>query len=265
MKPKFPPIGAGALLLDKVALVTGSSSGIGFAVAERFLHEGAKVMITGRSRARCRSALKQLKQVREGRVDFVSGDVSNAEDAKSMVTKTVERFGRIDILVNNAGIYLEKRAEDTTEDEWDSIVDINLKGVFLASKAAYAYFKKQHRGVIINISSVAGLYGDLNCAAYCAAKGGISNLTRAMALDYAKENIRVNAVCPAAIDTPMLDEEARRHKDRRKYLRVSAEAQPIGRVGTAEEVAFTVLMLTSNEASFITGVNMPVDGGLTAR
>ena len=253
------------MLLDRVALVTGGSSGIGFAVAERFLHEGAKVMITGRSRTRCRGAVKQLKRVREDRVDFVSGDVSNAEDAKRILNKTVERFGRIDILVNNAGIYLEKRAEDTTEEEWDSIVDINLKGVFLTSKAAYAHFKRQGGGVIINMSSDAGLYGNLNCAAYCAAKGGVSNLTRAMALDYAKENIRVNAVCPAAIDTPLLDKEARRHEDRRKYLRITAEEQPIGRVGTAEEVAFAVMMLASNEASFITGVNMPIDGGLTAR
>ncbi len=265
MKPRFRSTGAGALLLDEVALVTGGSSGIGFAIAERFLHEGARVMIAGRSRTRCRSAIKHLKPVRGDRVDFVSGDVSNAEDAKRMVNKTVERFGRIDILVNNAGIYLEKRAEDTTEDEWDSILDVNLKGVFLTSKAAYAHFKRQRGGVIINISSEVGLYGDLNCAAYCAAKGGVSNLTRAMALDYAKQNIRVNAVCPAAIDTALLDKEARRHKDRRKYLRITAKAQPIGRVGTAEEVAFAVLMLASNEASFITGVNMPIDGGLTAR
>ncbi len=263
MRPR--PEVAGALLLDKVALVTGGSSGIGLAVAERFLHEGAKVMIAGRSRIRCRGAVKQLKQIREDRVDFVSGDVSRAEEAKRMVNKTVERFGRVDILVNNAGIYLEKRAEDTTEDEWDSIIDTDLKGVFLCSKAAYKYFRRQGGGVIINMSSDAGLYGNLKCAAYCAAKGGVSNLTRAMALDYAKENVRVNAVCPATIDTPMLEKEVRRHKDRKKYLKTAAEEHPVGRVGMPEEVAFAVVMLASNEASFITGVNMPIDGGLTAR
>jgi NAD(P)-dependent dehydrogenase (short-subunit alcohol dehydrogenase family) len=257
--------GTDALLLGKVALVTGGSSGIGFAVAERLLRESADVMISGRSQRRCREASRKLRRLGDARIDFVSGDVSNAQDAKRIVNKTVERFGKIDILVNNAGVYLEKRAEDTTEDEWDRIVDTDLKSVFLTSKAAYPYFKKQRAGTIINVSSVVGLCGALKCAAYCAAKGGVSNLTRAMALDYAKENIRVNAVCPAAVDTSLLQKEALRHKNPQEYLRLNAEDQPVGRVGTVEEVAFAVLMLASDDASFITGVNMPVDGGLTAR
>lgn len=251
------------MLEDKVALVTGGSSGIGFAIAERFLQEGATVMIVSRSKKRCENAVTRLRKLWK-QVDYTNGDVSRADDAKRIVDETITRFGRIDILVNNAGIYLEKRAENTSEREWDCIIDVNLKGVFLCSRAAYPHFRKQGGGVIINVSSDAGLFGSRDCAAYCAAKGGVSNLTRAMALDYAKENIRVNAVCPATIDTPMLENEARRREDRKKYLKAAAEAHPVGRVGTPEEVAFAVMMLVSDEASFTTGANLPIDGGTTA-
>lgn len=250
------------MLKDKVALVTGGSSGIGEAIAERFLKEGAKVMISGRSNSRCENAVERLKKVQE-QIAFVQGDVSKATDAQRMIDETVKQFGRIDILVNNAGIFIEKRAEDTTEEEWDQIIDIDLKGVFLCSKAAYPYFKKQGYGNIINISSDSGLSGNIAEAAYCAAKGGVTNMTRAMALDYAKENIRVNAVCPAVIDTPMVERELLLQENQEEYLREMAEEHPVGRIGRAEEVAFVVLMLASDEASFITGANIPVDGGLT--
>jgi len=253
------------MLKDKVALVTGGSSGIGLAIAERFLQEGAKVMIVSRSKQKCESTVENLKKKGQVHVAFVQGDVSKADDAQRMVDTTVKRFGQIDILVNNAGIYMEKRVENTTEEEWDQIIDINLKGVFLCSKAAYPYFKKQGGGAIINISSDAGIFGNPDCAAYCAAKGGVTNLTRAMALDYARENIRVNAVCPAVIDTPMLEMELRLHENREEYLKETAEEHPVGRIGRSEEVAFAVLMLASDEASFITGTNLPVDGGLTCQ
>jgi len=253
------------MLRDKVALVTGGSSGIGLAIAERFLQEGAKVMIVSRSKQKCERSVENLKKKGQVHVAFVQGDVSKADDAQRMVDTTVKRFGQIDILVNNAGVYMEKRVENTTEEEWDQIIDINLKGVFLCSKAAYPYFKKQGGGAIINISSDAGLFGNLDCAAYCAAKGGVTNLTRAMALDYARENIRVNAVCPATIDTPMLEMELRLHENREEYLKETAEEHPVGRIGRSEEVAFAVLMLASDEASFITGTNLPVDGGFTCQ
>lgn len=252
------------LLKDKIALVTGGSSGLGIAIAESFLREGAKVMISGRSEERCEDAMKKLRVIGDVNADFVLGDVSRADDASRMVDETVNRFGGIDILVNSAGIFLEKRAEDTSEDEWDMIIDTDLKGVFLCSKAAYPHFKRRGGGAIINISSDAGIIGNRNCVAYCAAKGGVSNLTRAMALDYAKENIRVNAVCPAVIDTPMFDKEIRLQQDPEKYVKITAEEHPIGRIGRPEEVAFATLMLASDQASFITGVNLPVDGGLTS-
>lgn len=254
------------MLQGKVALVTGGSSGIGAAISERFLKEGGRVMIAGRSQEKCQRALDALREVADPqRVGFVCGDVSREADAQHMVAEVVGRFDRIDILVNSAGVYLAKRAEETTETEWDRVVDINLKGVFLCSRAVYPHFKKQGGGVIINISSDAGIIGNPNCAAYCASKGGVSNLTRAMALDYARENIRVNAVCPGVVDTPMFHDEIRRRRDAEVYIQKTHEEHPIGRVAKPEEVAHAVFMLAVGGASFITGANLAVDGGITAK
>ncbi len=252
------------MLKNKVALITGGSSGIGLAIAERFLKEGAKIVITGRSKERCDTAQKQLKTIVADAVVSETGDVSKWDDVQKMVEKTVKQFGRIDILINNAGIYLEKRIEETAEEEWDQVININLKGVFLCSKAVYPHFKNQGSGTIVNMSSDSGVSGNPNEAAYCASKGGVTNLTRAMALDYAKENIRVNAICPAVINTPMLQKEVDMQEDKEAYLKEMDELHPIGRVGRPEEVAFAVLMVASDEASFIIGANIPVDGGFTA-
>jgi NAD(P)-dependent dehydrogenase (short-subunit alcohol dehydrogenase family) len=252
------------MLKNRVALITGGSSGIGMAIAERFLREGAKVMITGRSKKRCDAIQKQLETIGADAVDSATGDVSKWDDVRGIVEKTVSRFGRIDILVNNAGIYLEKRIEETTEDEWDRVININLKGVFLCCKEVYPHFKKQGCGTIVNMSSDSGVSGNLDEAAYCASKGGVTNLTRAMALDYAKENIRVNAICPAVINTPMLQREVDIQEDKEAYLKEMDGMHPVGRIGRPEEVAFAVLMVASDEASFITGANISVDGGVTA-
>ena len=252
------------VLQNKVALITGGSSGIGLAIAERFLKEGAKVMIAGRSKERCDNTIIQLEAIASDAVDAVVADVSNWDAVQKMVEATVERFGKIDILVNNAGIYLDKRLEETTEEEWDLVININLKGVFLCSKAVYPHFKNQGSGNIVNISSESGVTGNPDEAAYCASKGGVTNLTRAMALDYAQENIRVNAICPAVIHTPMLQREIDVQDDKKAYLKEMDDLHPIGRVGRPEEVAYAVLMVASDEASFITGTNIPVDGAVTA-
>ena len=250
-------------LKHKTALITGGSDGMGFATAELFLNEGANVAIAGRSRGRGEKALARLRRL--GPVIFVQGDVSRPSDARRMVENTVRRFGRIDILFNNAGVYLEKFAEDTTEEEWDRVVDINLKGTFLVSKYAIPHMRRQCSGVIVNNSSDAGLIGNRSCPAYCASKGGVTIMTKAMALDLAKDGIRVNCVNPGVIDTSMLEREVRASADRKKYLKEAVDMHPIGRLGRPQEVAHAVLFLASDEARFVTGTALSIDGGTTAQ
>jgi len=250
-------------LSGKVALITGGSEGLGYATAVLFLREGAKVVITGRRQKKGLEAVKRLRK--RGEISFVRGDVSKAADAKRMVDETIKRHGRLDILFNNAGIYIEKLAEDMTEEEWDSVIDINLKGTFLLTKFAIPHMKRQGGGVIVNNSSDGGLIGNRSCPAYCASKGAITVMTKAMALDYAHDNIRVNSVHPATIDTEMLAREARVSRNQLEYLRVENEKHPIGRIGRPEEVAEAVLFLASGESSFVTGASLSVDGGMTAQ
>ncbi len=248
---------------DRVVLITGGSEGMGYAAARAFLAEGAKVVITGRDEAKGSSAIEALGSA--GSVRFIRGDVSVAADAEAMVEGTVSAFGRLDILFNNAGVYLEKLAEDTSEAEWDRVLDINLKGTFLVSRYAVPHMKRQGGGVIVNNSSDAGLVGNRLCPAYCASKGGVTVMTKAMALDYARHNIRVNCVNPGCVDTPMLVKEAEGSDDPEAYLLKAGDDHPLGRVGRADEVASTVLFLASDDASFITGAALSVDGGLTAQ
>jgi NAD(P)-dependent dehydrogenase (short-subunit alcohol dehydrogenase family) len=250
-------------LLGKVALITGGSDGLGYATAELFLREGAKVVISGRRPAKGSEAVKRLRKY--GDIAFVRGDVSIAADAKKMVDRTIKMHGRIDILFNNAGIYIEKPVEDMTEEEWDQVIDINLKGTFLVTKFTIPHMKQQGGGVIVNNSSDAGLIGNRSCPAYCASKGAITVMTKALALDYAHDNIRVNSVHPATVDTEMLAREARASGNRREYLRKENEKHPIGRIGRPEEVARAVLFLASDESSFVTGASLSVDGGMTAQ
>ncbi|MGQ9588451.1 MAG: SDR family NAD(P)-dependent oxidoreductase [Thermoplasmata archaeon] len=250
-------------LHGKVALITGGTEGIGFATAKLFLKEGARVVISSRSEEKGARALRQLR--RFGKVLFVQGDVASAADAKRMVEQTVRTYGRLDILFNNAGVYVQRFAEDMTEEEWDWLIDTNLKGTFLVSKYAIPQMKRQGGGVIINNSSDAGLVGNRACPAYCASKGAITVMTKAMALDYAKMNIRVNCVNPGTINTPMLAHEAEASEDPKAYLERENETHPIGRIGRPEEVAHAVLFLASDEASFVTGASLSVDGGLTAQ
>jgi len=251
-------------LKDKIALITGGGSGIGFATAKLFLKEGAKVVIADVSKENGERALKEIAEMGYDAI-YIQADVSKEQDARRMVEETISKHGRLDILFNNAGIWLEGRVEDLPVEQWDRIMDINLKGVFLCSKYAIPQMKKQKGGVIVNNSSVNGLVGDYGDPAYCASKGGVALLTRAMALDYAQENIRVNAICCGEIETPMFLLEAKTAgKSPEEYYREMAKYHPIGRLGKPEEAAKAVLFLASDDSSFVTGTLLSVDGGLTA-
>lgn len=250
-------------LKGKVALITGGTEGIGFATARLFLQEGAKVVISGRSAEKGAKALTELSSL--GEAVFVRADVSSADDASSMVGSTVKRLGRIDIVFNNAGVFVERTVEQTTEEEWDRLIDTNLKGTFLVCKYAIPHMRAQGGGVIINNSSDAGLVGNRVSAAYCASKGGVTLLTKAMALDHAKDNIRVNCVNPGVVDTPMVAKEARLSGHPEEYMLQMDKDHPMGRVGRPEEVAKAVLFLASDDSSFVTGAALSVDGGITAQ
>jgi NAD(P)-dependent dehydrogenase (short-subunit alcohol dehydrogenase family) len=250
-------------LEDKVALITGATSGIGEATAVLFAREGAKVVATGRNPQRGREVIEKIAGL-GGSAIFVQTDVRLAENCKGAVNDAIHTFGRLDILFNNAGVFYAHNALDCSEEEWDLQIDINLKGTFLMSKYALPGMIAQGRGVIINNSSGWGLVGGDQAVAYCASKGGVVLLTKAMAIDHGREGIRVNCICPGDVETPMLPADARfRGLKWQEYLAGCAN-RPMGRVGTADEIAKVALFLASDDSSFMTGAAIAVDGGGTA-
>lgn len=251
-------------LLNKVAIITGGNSGIGRASAILFAKEGAKVVIAARNLEEGRAVVDLIKKS-GGKAVFLRTDVSKEAEIKNLMDFTIKLFGRIDILCNNAGIDLAKPVTETTQEELDRVLDINLKGVFYGCKHAIPYMIKGGGGSIINTASSAGLVGSPNLAAYCASKGAVVILTKEMALDYAKKNIRVNCICPGAILTPMVKRFAEKSSDPEQILKNLEKLHPIGRIGRPEEVANAMLFLGSDESSFITGHALAVDGGLTAQ
>jgi NAD(P)-dependent dehydrogenase (short-subunit alcohol dehydrogenase family) len=247
-------------LENKVALITGGNSGIGRATALLFAREGAKVAITGREGKRGEQVVDEIKR-RAGAALFIRGDVSSAEACERAVQQTVRAFGRLDILFNNAGVFYAHTALECTEEEWDLTLDINLKGTFLMSKYALPVMIAQGSGVIINNSSGWGLVGGNAAVSYCASKGGVVLLTKALAIDHGRQGIRVNCICPGDVDTPMLLEDAKlRGMAWSDYL-ANASDRPMGRVGTSEEIAKAALFLASDDSSFMTGAVLVVDGG----
>jgi NAD(P)-dependent dehydrogenase (short-subunit alcohol dehydrogenase family) len=248
---------------NKVALITGGTSGIGEATAFLFAREGAKIAITGRDQTRGGAVVTRVVES-GGKAIFVRTDVRKADDCKRAVDETLRAFGRLDILFNNAGVFLPNTAPDCSEEEWDLQIDVNLKGTFLMSKYALQPMLAQGRGVIVNNSSGWGLVGGDKGVAYCASKGGVVLLTKAMAVDHGRQGIRVNCICPGDVDTPMLPEDARlRGLDWKTYL-AGCENRPMGRIGTVDEIAKAVLFLASDDSSFITGASIAIDGGGTA-
>jgi len=247
-------------LIDRVAIVTGATSGIGRATAELFANEGASVTVMGRDDGRGRSVVEGITRA-GGRAQFVRGDVRHADDCRRAVDGTVRAFGRIDILFNNAGVFFARTVPEMSEGEWDETIDVSLKGAFLMSHYALPIMIAQRSGVIIHNSSGWGIQGGDRAAAYCAAKGGLIVMAKAMAIDHGRDGIRVNCVCPGDVDTPMLPADAQmRGQDWASYW-AGCENRPLGRVGAAEEIARAVLFLASDDASFITGTALVVDGG----
>jgi len=257
-------------LQGKVALVTGGGAGIGEAIAIRFTQEGASVMVADCNREAYASGERTVSRIREegGKAEFAFTDVAKAADDKNMVKATVQAFGRLDILVNNAGIELYKAITDVTEEDWDTLIDINLKGVFLCTKYAIPEMMKNGGGVIINISSSAGYVGAAMQSTYCASKGGVLLMTRAMAAELRPLNIRVNSLNPSIIDDDMGQQLIKDIEARARAAGLPSPGARItmrqGRLGTTGEVASAALFLASDESSFITGHGLSVDGGLTA-
>lgn len=246
----------------RVALVTGGASGIGRATGILFAKAGAAVVISDVSEEGGKATVRSIEE-NGGRSAFVKADVSQPQQVEALINSTIELYGRLDCACNNAGIEgTMAPTADCSEENWDRVIAINLKGVWLCMKHEIPVMMRQGAGAIVNMASVAGVVGFSDLPAYCASKGGIVQLTRTAALEYARDGIRVNAICPGGIQTPMIE----RIEAFRENMATSLIAlHPIGRLGTPEEIAEAVVWLCSDAASFVTGHMMVVDGGFTAQ
>ena len=250
------------MLLDgKSALVTGATSGIGEATARAFTGEGARVMLTGRNRERGEALKTELGEA----ADFIQTELGSADRANGLIDEATTRLGGLDILVNSAGVVYHHTVPDTTDDVWRETMSINVDAVFYLSRAAVIGMIERGGGVIVNVASTWGLVGAAQTAAYCASKGAVVQLTRAMAVDHAASNVRINAVCPGGVDTPMLAREAEAFGvDLEEGRRMWAMDAPDQRLASAQDIADAVTFLASERAKHIHGAVLPVDGGTIA-
>lgn len=246
-------------LNDKVAVITGSRRGIGRGIAEKLAEAKAKIVISDIDLEESEKTAKEIAEKFKVETIAVKCDVSKKEEVDDLIKKTVEKFGKIDILVNNAGIFFQKPFLQYTEKDWDKIMDINIKGVYLCSQAAAKEMAKNKYGKIVSIASIAGLIGYPGAAAYCASKAGIINLTREMAMELAPYKINVNAVAPGVIETPM----TKFIIENKKLLEQTLAGIPWKRQGQPSDIANAVHYLASDEADYVTGHTLVVDGGWT--
>jgi len=256
-------------LLNKVALITGAGSGIGRTISIIFAQEGAKVALIDLI---SKAGLQTVKMVEDakGEAIFIQADVSKVSDVKRAVKSAIEKYGRLDILVNNAGVCFVRPLSDLTEEEWDKTIDVNLKGTFLFSQYAAPYMRENGGGVIINMSSGLGVYGGACWSTYCASKGGIIALTKALAVELAPDKIRVNCILPGPVFTEMLTRNTTVQaklagmKGPEEIHEVMKQLIPLRRIATPEDIAFGALYLASDESSYVTGIELAIDGGYLA-
>jgi|SRR5271157_123368 len=244
----------------KVALITGGASGIGRATALLFAREGATVALADLSADAGQRVADEIAQS-GGRAFFEPMDVTRAASCQRLVERAIREFGRIDILFNNAGIIRRATVLDLSEEDWDRVMAVNVKSIYLLSREVIPHMQKAGGGTIINTASGWGLVGGAKAAVYCASKGAVVLLTKAMAIDHGPQNIRVNCICPGDTDTGMLREEAQQLGEENSRFLAEAAKRPLGRVGTPQEIAQAALYLASDASSFVTGTALVVDGG----
>jgi NAD(P)-dependent dehydrogenase (short-subunit alcohol dehydrogenase family) len=248
------------LLANKVALITGGASGIGRATALLFAREGAGVVVADVNAQAGQAVVDEINKS-GGRACFESVDVTRSSDCRRVVDRTLREFGNVDVLFNNAGIIRRATVLDLSEEEWDRVMAVNVKAIFLLSREVIPHMRKAGGGSIINTASGWGLTGGAKAAVYCASKGAVVLLTKAMAVDHGPQNIRVNCICPGDTDTGMLRSEAQQLGEASDRFLAEAAKRPLGRVGTPEEIAQAALYLASDASSFVTGAALVVDGG----
>jgi len=250
-------------LSGKMAIVTGGGTGIGRAIALAMGRERAKVAVLGRRRKALEPVVRELAESGTEGIAVVC-DVTRGEETRQAVEETERVFGKVNVLVNNAGMLSVTTVESISEEDWDRVMDTNLKGTFLMSRAVLPAFRRAGGGAIVNIGSVLGLVAMKDRAAYCASKGGVVLLSKAMAMDHAHENIRVNCICPAIVETDLVKDLFSQSEAGRKARDARIETLPLGRFGQPHDVAELAAFLASDESSWITGTAIPVDGGLSA-
>ena len=249
-------------LEDKVVVISGGASGIGLGTAKRLAEAGAKLALLDINETNGSTAMHEMGELGHEAI-YIKCDVRDAENCKQAINSVIEKYGKIDVLFNNAGVAVRKNAVDLEPEEWDLALDVSLKGQYLLTKYTVPFMIKNGGGSIINTGSGWSLKGGDNAVSYCAMKGGTLNMTRAMAIDFGKYNIRVNTVCPGDIDTPMLRSECEQlgGEYNEEYKKSCAAGRPLERIGTTEDVANVVLFFASDLAGWVTGAHLVVDGG----